>query len=116
MPGHTGGSTSRLCSDRYRIQKQLSTGKTLRGVDLSDETIAALEVELASVEEEMEELAAQRAKEKEEQKAIQRHLIIDGIAAKVDASTTAVNSHTTSTVTASENVITGLFNRTRLDC
>ena len=101
MPGHTGGSTSRLCSDRYRIQKQLSTGKTLRGVDLSDEKIAALEVELTKVEEQMEELAAQRAKEKAEQKAILRQLIIDGVVAKVDASTTAVNSHTTSTVSHS---------------
>ena len=51
MPGHTGGSTSKLCSDRYLIQKQLNTGKTLRGHDLSDEKIAALQVELTKVEE-----------------------------------------------------------------
>jgi hypothetical protein len=84
MPGHTGGSTSKLCSDRYLIQKQLDTGKTRKGHALSDEKRAELELDLAKVEALIEEESARRQKEKTAQRLADRAAIIDGVAAKVD--------------------------------
>ena len=43
MAGHTGGETSKFSSDLNKINRQLKSGKTLRGSDLSDEKRTKLE-------------------------------------------------------------------------
>ena len=111
MPGHAGGTTHKVSQDLYNLKRQLKSGRT-RGLnprELGAGDRLRLESRCKVMETQLAVLAERRAKEKEERDANQRRLIIDGVAAKVDASTTAVNAHTTSTVTASEPVVAELF-------
>ena len=71
MVGHTGGETSKLSSDLNKINRQLKSGKTLRGNDLKDAKREELEEQKAAILAKMEQ--AKETRHDERMTAIKEH-------------------------------------------
>ena len=96
MSGHLGGATSKWSQNLYDINRQLRSGKTIKGKDLTLEKKEELEQKKAAILEKM--TAEKEARHDERMKAINDHTtevgneIVKQVGDKMDEKLASINA------------------------